>query len=51
MLGKVKEDIHLGGAWVVYSVKCPTLNFSSGYDLRAVGLSLASGSVCSRESS
>jgi len=30
---------------VAQSIKCPTLDFCSGHDLRVVGLSLASGSV------
>ena len=38
------------GVWVAQSVKCPTLDFSSGHDLRVVGLSPASGSKLSGES-
>jgi len=41
------------GAWVAQSVKCPTLDFRSGHDLRVVRSSPVSGSTlghraCSR---
>ena len=42
---KVEED-----AWVVHSVKCLTLGFSSGQDLRVVRWSPTSGSVLSWKS-
>ena len=38
------------GTWVAQSVKCPTLNFSSGHDLRVVRWSPTSGSMLSTES-
>lgn len=38
------------GSWVAQSVKCPCLGFSSGPDLRVLGLSPESGSVLSMES-
>ena len=34
---------------VAQLVKCPTLDFGSGHDLRVVGLSSASDSMLSRE--
>ena len=37
-------------AWVVQSVKCLTLDFGSGHDLRVVRWSPASGSMLSGES-
>ena len=33
------------GAWVARSVKCPTLDFNSGHNLRVVGLGPVSGSL------
>ena len=33
------------GAWVAQSVKCPTLGFNSGHDLRVMELSPIPGSV------
>ena len=36
-------------AWVVQSVKCPTLDFGSGHDLTVMGLSPMSSSALSVE--
>ena len=36
---------NLGAAWVVQSVECPTLGFSSGCELGVMGLNSESGSV------
>lgn len=38
------------GAWVVQWGRCPTLDFGSGNDVRALGLSSESGSTFSAES-
>ena len=38
-----------GGTWVAQSVKPPTLDFSSGHDLRVVRLSPTLGSVLGME--
>ena len=45
----VKKDI-MQGAWVAQLVKCPTLDFSSGLDLRVLESSPESGSGLSVES-
>ena len=42
---KKKKKKTLQGIWVNQSVKCPTLDFSSGCDLRVVGWSPVLGSV------
>ena len=42
----VQNDI-FQDAWVAQSVKCATLDFSSGHDPRVMGSSSASGSVLS----
>ena len=39
------EGENLGGTWVAQSVKCLTLGFGSGHDLRVVGSSSTLGSV------
>ena len=41
---------HFGGAWVAQSVKCLTLGFSSGHDLRDLGSSPMMGSMLNAES-
>jgi len=38
------------GAWVAHSAKCPTLDFSSGHEIRVVKSSPVLGFVLSRES-
>jgi len=40
----------LKGCWVAQLVECPSLDFSSGHDLRVMGSSPKSGSMLSRES-
>ena len=40
----------LWGAWVAQLVKCPTLDFGSGHDLRVMELSHELGSALSMES-
>jgi len=40
---KILETI--GGVWVAQLVKCPTLEFSSGHDLRVMRSSPASSSM------
>ena len=40
----------LGGTWVVQAVKCPTLGFNSGHDLRVMRLSPRLDSMLSMES-
>jgi len=42
---KNKKYWHPQGAWVAQSVKCPTLDFGSGHDLRVGRLSPILGSV------
>ena len=39
----------LWGAWVAQLVKCPTLDFGSGHDLRVMGSSLVLGSTLGLE--
>jgi len=43
-------ELALRGAWMAQSVEHPTLDFSSGHDLRVVGLSPVLGSVLGGES-
>ena len=56
LLIKIKQiNIHIkgvskGGTWVAQVVEHPTLDFSSGHDLRVVGLSPMSGSMLSVKS-
>ena len=38
------------GTWVAQLVKCPTLDFGSGNDLRVLGSSPMSGTLLNRES-
>ena len=44
---KVAEELR--GTWVAQSVKSVTLDFGSGHDLRAIKLSLMSGSTLGME--
>ena len=39
-----------GGTWVAQSLKCPTLDFSSGHDLTVMRLSSTLGSVMTVQS-
>ena len=43
-------NVHRRDAWVAQTLKCLTLDFSSGHDLRGVGSSPLLGSVLSKES-
>ena len=45
-----KPLANLWEVWVAQLVKCPTLDFSSGHDLRVMGLSPESGSTLSGKS-
>ena len=45
----IRKDTDMG-AWMTQSVKCPTLGFGSGFDLRVVRLSPVLGSVPNVES-
>ena len=42
---KSKIQVICGGTWVAKSVKCQTLDFSSGHDLRVLRSSLKLGSM------
>ena len=46
----IKNKYMGGGTWEAQLVELPTRGFSSGLDLRVVGMSTASGSMLSRES-
>ena len=48
--GTCERKQHWWGAWVAQSVKCLTLQLSSGLDLRVMGLSPTSGSVLTAQS-
>lgn len=40
-----KNRLHFWGAWMAESVKCPTLDFSSGLHLRVMSVSPLLGSI------
>lgn len=44
-----QEYLSSKGAWVAQLVKCPTLDFGSGHDLRVKRLNLVLGSLLSLE--
>ena len=45
----ISVKVYTGSAWVAQLVEHPTLDFSSGHDLRVVGSSPESGSMLSRK--